>query len=293
MKIAVYGRSATEENISALRKLCELMLSHKLEVFVYKDFWDKIEEVNHQIICNYPLFSQLEDIDGSFDYFFSIGGDGTLLNTVDFVVGKNIPVIGINTGRLGFLANFHVNEIHKLVEAIQNNDFKHDHRKLLQINCNHNLFGENCFALNEFSIQKRDPSAVIKVQAYVNDEFLSSYWADGVIVSTPTGSTGYSLSTGGSILLPQSNVMTIAPIAPHNLNQRPLVLSDDVVLKLKIAEHRGSSYCTIDSKYWQIENDYEFEIKISQHTIDILRPSNISFVDSLRNKLMWGLDNRN
>ena len=293
MLIAVFGRSASGANIKALNSICNIMDESDLQVIVYKPFWEEIEEKNYSISCNYELFSDFESIDQRVDYIFSIGGDGTLLNTVDFVLGTKIPVIGINTGRLGFLAHYTVDQVEDVIEAIRNNDFDHDYRQLLEVSCNKPIFDAPQHALNEFTIQKKDPSAVIKVHVYLDDEFLSTYWADGVIVSTATGSTGYSLSAGGPIIIPQSNSFVITPIAAHNLNQRPIIIPNTSSLKLKIGEHRGQSYCTLDSKYWQIQEDFEFEIKKSNFVIDILRPQNMNFTDTLRNKLMWGIDNRN
>lgn len=293
MKVAVFGRSASEDNVKALRLLCEFVQDSQIEVIVYRKFWNLINKQEHAIVCNYSLFDDFSNIKNEIDFVFSIGGDGTLLNTADLVLNSSIPVIGINTGRLGFLANFQLDEIQQLIKNLKQNEFEEDHRRLLEITCNQDLFGEKQFALNEFTIQKKDPSAVIKVHAYINDEFLSSYWSDGIIVSTPTGSTGYSLSAGGPIILPESNTLVITPIAPHNLNLRPIILPGDSKLKLTIGEHRGESYCTIDSKYWKINKNFEFEVKSSNFTINILRPAHTTFIDTLRNKLMWGIDNRN
>ena len=294
MKIAVFGRSASQENFESLQKLCKIMLDNDLEVLVYKPFLDAILDQQTGIICDYQTFIDFKTIESEIDYVFSIGGDGTLLNTVDFIYGTKIPVVGINTGRLGFLAHYTVNQIEELIQNIQQKNYLNDYRQLISVSCSQGIFdNKNQHALNEFTIQKKDPSAVIKVNAYVDDEFLSSYWADGLIVSTATGSTGYSLSAGGPIILPQSNSFVITPIAPHNLNQRPIIIPDSSVIKLTISEHRGVSYCTIDSKYWQIEENFEFELKKSNFVIDILRPKQTTFTDTLREKLMWGLDNRN
>ena len=293
MKIAVFGRSASEPNIKALQSLCEIMKDSDLDVVVYAPFWKAIEQVNHSIVCAYSLFNDFSAIKNEVDFLFSIGGDGTLLNTTDFVLGTSIPVVGINTGRLGYLAHFSVQEIEDIIECIQTNYYENDYRDLIQVKANHTIFQQEQHALNEFTIQKKDPSAVIKVHAYLDGEFLSSYWADGIIVSTPTGSTGYSLSAGGPIILPKSKSFVITPIAAHNLNQSPIVVADNSVIQLKIEEHRGESYCTVDSKYWAIEENVEFEVSKSPHKIDILRPKNSTYTDTLRNKLLWGIDNRN
>lgn len=295
MKIAVFGRSGSKENIHALQKLCKLMIEEELEVVVYDKFWQAIEENEHDIICAYDLFSDFNQIKDSVDYLFSIGGDGTLLNTKQFLIGTDIPVIGINTGRLGFLAHFTVDDIDEIVTTIlQGNQFENDYRQLLEITCNDSIFGNKpIHALNEFTLQKKEPSSVIKVKVYIDNEFLSSYWADGVILATPTGSTGYSMSAGGPIMMPQSNSLVITPIAVHNLNQRPIIISNTSEVKFTISEHRGDSYCSIDSKFWQIKEDFEFTVKKSNFVMNILRPNHSPFVDTLRDKLFWGVDNRN
>ncbi len=292
MRIAVYGRSASEENCRALQHLCHLMAEHNLDIIVHEEFMNEVRENGTTITCSYDTFQSFDSIDLP-SYVLSIGGDGTLLNTADLVKNSGIPVVGINTGRLGFLANFTVDQLPDIITTLQSGSYDSDLRSLLQIECNKELFDGDNYALNEFTIQKRDPSAIIKVHAYLNGEFLSSYWSDGVIVSTPTGSTGYSLSAGGPIIMPDTSSFVITPIAPHNLNLRPIVIADSAELTLKIGAHRGSSYCTIDSKHWEIESNYEFLIKKADYKINIVRPLHQSFINTLKNKLMWGIDNRN
>lgn len=292
MRIAVFGRSASEENCKALQHLCHLMDEHQLDVIIHEDFMNEVNESGITITCAYGTFTTFDSIQLP-DYVLSLGGDGTLLNTVDLVKNTEIPVVGINTGRLGFLANFTVDQLPDIIQILENKSFESDYRSLLQVDSNKELFEENNYALNEFTIQKRDPSAIIKVHAYLNGDFLTSYWSDGVIVSTPTGSTGYSLSSGGPIIMPGTSTLVITPIAPHNLNLRPIIISESSELVLKIGEHRGNSYCTIDSKHWEIESDYEFTIKKADFKINIVRPLNNTFLNTLKNKLMWGIDNRN
>lgn len=294
MNIAVFGRSVSEENANALNQLCEAIYKYHqqdLEVLIYEPFWEEVKN-STTILCQHKLFSNFEHIKNNIDYFFSIGGDGTLLNTLDFLIGTTIPVIGINTGRLGFLAHFKVDQIQDIIDCLFQDKFAEDKRSLLEISSNQETF-QTAYALNEFTIQKKDPSAVIKAQVYLNNEFLSSYWADGVILSTPTGSTGYNLSAGGPLIFPTDQSFVITPIAPHNLNLRPITIPDSSIVKICIAEHRGQSYCTIDSKHWAINQEYEFTISKAQYELNILRPKNTNFIDTLRSKLMWGLDNRN
>jgi len=292
MRIAVYGRSASEENCKALQHLCHLMDAHNLDVIVHKDFMNEVNKKGTTITCSYDTFSSFDSIELP-SFMLSIGGDGTLLNAASIVKNSGVPVVGINTGRLGFLANFTFEQLPDIIKILKSGQFDSDYRTILNIESNKNLFENNNYALNEFTIQKRDPSAIIKVHAYLNGEFLTSYWSDGVIVSTPTGSTGYSVSSGGPIIMPQTSSFVITPIAAHNLNIRPIVISDSSELVLKIGAHRGTSYCTIDSKYWEIETDYEFKIKKANFQINIVRPLNNTFINTLKNKLMWGIDNRN
>ena len=292
MKIAVFGRTASDENCQALQTLCRLMADHQLDVLVYDEFLQQVQQQGTTITCEYKTFRNKEDLQTA-DFVLSIGGDGTLLNTVDFVLDSGVPVIGVNTGRLGFLANFTVEQLPRIISLMKDEGFRSDQRSLLEVSCDQPLFKKPQFALNEFTIQKQDPSAIIKVHAHLNGEFLSSYWSDGVIVSTPTGSTGYSLSANGPIIVPGSSSIVITPIAPHNFNLRPIVLPNNSTLELSIGAHRGKSYCTVDSKHWEIGNDFVFEIKKANFAFNIVRPPENTFIDTLRSKLMWGIDNRN
>ncbi len=293
MKIAVFGRSATPENAQALQLLCKSLDQESITAYVYKPFLDLIKTHFDGQLCAYEVFTHFDAIRDEVSFLLSIGGDGTLLNTVDLVGDSKIPVVGINTGRLGFLAHFSVEGIPQMIHDIKSGHYASDYRSLLQVSSNKTLFGQTNWALNEFTIQKKDPSAVVKIHAYLNNEFLTSYWADGVIVSTPTGSTGYSLSSNGPIMVPASEVFVITPISPHNLNLRPIVLSDQSELSFKIGDSRGPCYCTLDSKYWEIDQDFEFHIKKANFAINIIRPEHTSYINTLRDKLMWGLDNRN
>ncbi|MBX2845753.1 MAG: NAD kinase [Saprospiraceae bacterium] len=292
MTIAVFGRLVNAKNTAAVRRLYERAEQHNISVRLFKPLAEQIIPQCNEL-GNCEAFLNFTELMQDVTALFSIGGDGTLLNTVELVKNSNIPVVGINTGRLGFLANFSVDQIEEALQLIISKQYTEDHRTLLEVSSNKPLFGENNFALNEFTLQKTTPSAVIKVQAYVNGEFLSSYWADGVIVSTPTGSTGYSMSANGPIVLPQSNSFVLTPIAPHNLNLRPIVLPDSSEISFQVSEHRGECYCTLDSNSWSVDSSYTFTVKKADFTINIIRPKENTFMDTLRNKLMWGLDNRN
>ncbi len=290
MTIGVFGRSAEEKNIKALKSLVEACNRHGVNLFLYKKF-KSLHPTNK--------FAELETFDVNdsnykkLDYLFSVGGDGTMLNTVHIIRNRQIPLVGINTGRLGFLSNFTSNELDEVVELVKNKKYEEDHRTLIEVSCNHELLGNDNIALNEFTLQKRDPSAVIEVHAFLNGEFLSSYFSDGVIVSTPTGSTAYAMSTGGPIILPGTGSFVISPIAPHALTLRPIVVSNNSILKFKVVDRRGDFYCTIDSHSWLVQPDYEFTVKKADYTINIVRKPDNTYINTLRNKLMWGADSRN
>ncbi len=290
--IAVIGRTPTTENCNALQQLCTIISERDIRVIVEDSFYNDVKK-NKQVSCGFETFTSIDSIRNELDYILSIGGDGTLLNTVDFVGNSHIPVVGINTGRLGFLAHYTVDQMPELIQNLVEKNYQSDFRSLLEVESNQSIFEGKNFALNEFSIQKKDPSAVLKLDAFINGEFLSTYWSDGIIISTPTGSTGYNLSVNGPIMSPLSEVIAITPIAPHNLNLRPIIASDQSEVTLKIGDSRGPCYCTIDSKYWEIDQSFEFSLKKANFAINIIRPPHTSYIDTLRTKLMWGLDNRN
>lgn len=223
----------------------------------------------------------------------TLGGDGTILGTVDLIRDSGIPVIGINFGRLGFLANVNKNDIAAAIHALINKQFTLDERVLLELESTPTVFKNQNIALNDITIHKRDNAAMITIHAFLNDEFLNSYWGDGIIVSTPTGSTAYSLSCGGPIVFPQSGNFVITPISPHNLNVRPIIISDDHKLTFKI-ETRSTNYLvSCDSKTETIDTSSVFTIRKAAYGLNLVRLNNESYLSTLRNKLMWGLDARN
>ena len=227
------------------------------------------------------------------DVMISLGGDGTLLDTVTLIRDSNIPVIGINFGRLGFLASINKDDIASAINSLINKEYTLDKRVQLCIESELNLFGNENFALNDVTIHKRDTSAMMIVHAYLNGDFLNSYWADGLIVATPTGSTAYSLSCGGPIMFPGSGNMVVTPISPHNLNVRPIVLSDSNVLSFEI-EGRSSKYLlTCDSRTEVIDTSIKIRVKKADFGINLIRLNNENYLSTLRNKLLWGIDTRN
>ena len=291
MKIAIYGKRITENYLPFIQTLFKTLTDKGVEVLVFEPFY---KELIQQTPLDFEIqtFNAYEEI-STVNYLFSVGGDGTLLETVALVRESNIPILGINTGRLGFLTSVTTNEIEQAIEDVLEGNFNLDKRTLLNLQTDNNLFGEVNYALNEITLQKTDTSSMITIQVYLGDEFLNSYWADGLIISTPTGSTAYSLSCGGPIILPASGNIIINPIAPHNLNVRPLVIPDDTELTLKIEGRTDNFLVALDSRSLTIPLSVELKIKKANHHINLLRLKNHSFLSTLRTKLMWGLDKRN
>ncbi len=225
--------------------------------------------------------------------FITLRGDGTLLDMVAMISDSGIPVIGINFGRLGFLASVNKNDIPAAIYAVANKNYSIDGRELLQIDCEQPIFGANNFAINDITFHKRDDAAMITVHAFLNDEFLNSYWGDGIIVSTSTGSTAYSLSCGGPIIFPASNSIAITPISPHNLNVRPIVLPDSSKLTFEVEVRSANYLVSCDSRTAVLEKTMKFHIRKADFKLNLIRLNNESYLSTLRNKLLWGLDARN
>lgn len=292
MKIAVYGRATSESNdIESLYVLFDELNRYKTEILIYESFYKFIKQ-KIELKGNIRTFLSHSDLDKSVNYMLSVGGDGTFLETLTFIRNKGIPVLGINTGRLGFLANVAKTEIKQAIEALAGKKYKTEERALLQLSSPANIFGEVNYALNELTIFK-DSLSMITIHSYVNGDYLNSYFADGLIIATPTGSTAYSLSCGGPIVMPGSQNFTITPIAPHNLNVRPLVISDNNTIILKV-EGRSKHYiASLDSRNQTIDFSVELEIKKADFYLNVIQLENQYFFNTIRNKLLWGLDKRN
>jgi NAD+ kinase len=238
-------------------------------------------------------FEDAQSFQQGTDLALSIGGDGTFLKTVLFVRDSNIPVLGLNMGRLGFLANINKDKIREAFVKIKDQSYSYTERSLIQVDTAEGLFGKDNFALNELTLHKKDSASMISIDVHVNNEYLNTYWADGLIVSTPTGSTAYSLSCGGPIITPGSQVHIITPIAPHNLNVRPVVVQDHFPIRV-FAEGRDNTYLlTLDSRSEFIRHDCELYIRKADFTIKVIEFSDYTFLDTIRDKLLWGLDKRN
>jgi NAD+ kinase len=230
---------------------------------------------------------------GQADVLISLGGDGTLLDTLSLIRDSGIPVIGINFGRLGFLASINKDEIRIAIKALHNKEYSLDKRTLLSLESKFDLFGEENFALNDITIHRRDKSAMMIIHAYMNNEFVNSYWADGLIIATPTGSTAYSLSCGGPIIYPSSQNFVITPIAPHNLNVRPVIIPDDVSLTFEVEARSAKFLVSCDSRTETVDRSVKLTLNKAAFHVNLIRLNNESYLTTLRNKLLWGIDTRN
>ncbi len=292
MIIALYGRLIHATDADFIKQLCIYLAEKKVEVWVHQPYLDEIRKFVNPT-CAYKTYLTHEDISGKVDYLISFGGDGTLLDTIAIVKNSNIPVLGINAGRLGFLATVNKNEMEQTVDAILSGAFTLDKRTLLQLDSNNGLFGDNNFALNEFTLHKKATSSMVIIHTYLNGEFLTSYWADGLIVSTPTGSTAYNLSCGGPIIMPSSENFVITPVAPHNLNIRPLVISDHSVLSFEIEGRSDAFLCTLDSRQETIDASIQMAVRKADFSLPLIRLHDSNFLQTIRTKLNWGIDHRN
>jgi NAD+ kinase len=289
--IAVYGKNFKLANAPFAQELFDYL--HKKNMpFVVEEAFLKLMKDELKIKLEAESFTDFADIKATTDVLFSMGGDGTILDAVLMVKDSGIPILGINFGRLGFLANIGRDKIHAAIDAIERGNYMIDKRSLLSMESNKPIFN-NSFALNEMTIQRKDQSSMITVHTYLNGEWLNSYWADGLIISTPTGSTGYSLSCGGPIIYPTSNNFVITPVAPHNLNVRPMVVSDEVVLSFEVTGRGDSFLCTLDSRFRTIDSTYSIAIRKAGFTANFVRLNDQDFLSALKNKLHWGVDERN
>ena len=290
MRIAVHGKQFEDSLIDAVEGFFNLLEKHQFEVIVSQDFHPYLRKFDFaQNLSTYSRSSGLDDI----SFMFTLGGDGTILDAITHIGAKEIPVIGINMGRLGFLATIGLGQIDYAISQIAENKFTIDKRVLLRLENGDELFDGAPFALNDFTIIKKDTSSMIVVHTYVDDEFLNSYWADGLIIATPTGSTGYSLSCGGPLVLPQSSNFIINPVSPHNLNVRPMVLGDSSVISFKIDARVENVLISLDSRSVTVPANTELTVKKESFHACLVKFDGYHPFDTLRQKLFWGQDARN
>jgi NAD+ kinase len=292
MKAAIYSRVFEDEQQKDVQLFFDELSIQKIEPVIFQHFFEQIKgSIN--LPADTKTFLLSEDLTDDIEFIISLGGDGTLLDTVTLVRDKKISIMGVNFGRLGFLASIGRNEVQKAVKAIAQRTYVTDTRTLIHVDANIPLFGNVPYALNEFSIHKRDVASMIKIHTYLNGEFLNTYWADGLIVATPTGSTGYSLSCNGPVVFPDSGSFVITPVAPHNLNVRPLIVPDNNVISFEIESRADQIICALDSRREIVSKDVQLAVKKESFEISLVRLSENNFLQTLRNKLTWGLDKRN
>lgn len=292
MKVAIYSRGLDEDIDQHLKTLLQELKVHRVESILYEPLvtpaFGRATKSFH-----YTTFIDADGLDDSIDCLISLGGDGTMLDSVTLIGSKQIPLLGINFGRLGFLATIGKHELQMAVESLVSRTFLIDQRSLVHLDSSTPLFGSTPFGLNEFVIHKKDASPMIKIHTYMNGEFLNTYWADGLIVSTPTGSTGYNLSCNGPIVFPDSSNFVITPIAPHNLNVRPIVVPDTNIISFEIEGRTDQFICSLDSRRETVDKTIELAIRRENFSIGLVRLNENTFLDTLRKKLTWGLDVRN
>lgn len=293
MKLAIYSRFYKKEHHQSLQQLFDYLHQEAIDFLVEESFLIQCKQAEIKIkeLDSFDNYHSLKK--HHVDFMVTLGGDGTMLDALTYIQDMETPVIGINSGRLGFLAGVPMNKITECIRNLQKGHFQLDTRAVLELEANVNLFGGVKYALNDFVIHKKDTSSMIIIHAYINGEFLNSYWSDGLIISTPTGSTGYSLSCGGPIIYPNSSSFVITPVAPHNLNVRPMVVSDEHVLSFEI-EGRATSYLvSLDARSETINSQVQLAVKKAPFNFQLIRLNEENYLSTLRNKLMWGVDNRN
>lgn len=289
MRIAFFGRNFDTSFATPIEAFINHLVKNEVEIVVEECFK---AHLNERIKNSFSTFSGTNEL-VECDYIISIGGDGTVLDTVSLVKNTEIPILGINTGRLGFLSNIDVDSVISAADALLSKNYELDKRSLLTVDCEGLDLGINNFALNEVTVHKKDTSSMITIHTYFNDTFVNSYWADGLIVSTPTGSTAYSLSCGGPIVMPGSQNVLLTPIAPHNLNVRPLVIPQKGTISLTANGRDETFFLTLDSKSYSVKNNSRVTISMCPFTISLVNLKQQNFFSTIRNKLHWGIDKRN
>lgn len=293
MKLAIYGRTFNEQAIPYVRQFFELLDQYQSSCIIYQEFRDFMEQYKIELPAT-GSFSNAEELaKAKVDCLLSLGGDGTLLDTVTLIRDSGLPVLGINLGRLGFLASINKNDLEVAMKRLHATEYTIDSRIMIKLVSDHPLFGGLNYGLNDCTIHKTDSSPMIIVHTYLDGEFLNSYWADGLIIATPAGSTAYSLSCGGPIVFPGCQNFTITPIAPHNLNVRPVVINDDHELSFEVEGRKSKFLVSLDSRTEILDFGTSLKLKKENFKLNLLRLNSENYLSTLRNKLMWGLDSRN
>ena len=292
MTIAVYSRGIDQLKLEDVKTFFNEVQHYDLQITVFKPFFDEIKE-HIPLAEDTGVFQETADLSKDVECIISLGGDGTLLDTVALISDKPIAIMGINLGRLGSLASIGRDNLRLAIRSLAFRTYVTEQRTLVHLDADIPMFGDKSFGLNEFAIHKRDTASMIKVHTFINGEFLNVYWADGLVVSTPTGSTGYSLSCGGPIVFPDSGNFVITPVAPHHLNMRSLVVNDNSIISFEIESRADDIICALDSRKEIVTKNVSLAVRKERFTISLIRLGENNFLHTLQTKLIWGLDRRN
>lgn len=293
LKVAIYAKEVGIDYKPDIQRLFRILQQREIQVFLYAPFDTYLRQELGIDPGSHDRFSSKEPIASKIDIFISIGGDGTFLDAAKYVAGTKVPIIGFNTGRLGFLSRITSDELQESLDQLIQGSYSIEPRALLYLDSPSGLFGDFNFALNELTIHKNDTSSMIIIHTFLNDEFLNSYWADGLIIATPTGSTAYSMSCGGPIVAPGSNNFVITPVAPHNLNVRPIVVPDSATIRLQVEGRSDNFLVSLDSRTETISAEETLTVSLYSKKLNLIKLPDHSYLTTLRNKLSWGLDKRN
>jgi len=293
MKIAIYGQYFKLEDKIYVEELLQKLTKHNIEYVFESNYYSELKE--HLEIKNVSTFKSYNDLNDTYKFMFTVGGDGTILRAVTFIRDLNIPIIGINTGRLGFMATVQKDEITSSIDLLLQNNYKVKNRSLLSVQTSPEIESLKTlnFALNEVTVSRKNTASMITIETYLDGEYLTSYWADGLIITTPTGSTGYSLSCGGPVITPQAKSFALTPIAPHNLNARPLVIPDETKVSFKVSGREDKFFLSLDSRITTINNTTEIFVEKSPFHLKMVEINKQTFIKTLREKMLWGQDTRN
>lgn len=292
-KVALFGQKTSTSLEDVITPFLNYLSAHKIDYCIEEKFLRTIAVLTDVNLTQVETFSSHDDLDKSIKFFFTFGGDGTILSAATIVRDSNIPIVGVNTGRLGFLATINKSVLLEQLDNFFTGKYNIIPRSLLKIERNDGVTIEDNFAINEVTVVRRETTSMITIDTYLNDEFLNSFWSDGLIISTPTGSTGYNLSCGGPIVHPSNKNFIITPVAPHNLNVRPLIVSEDSVIDLKIRSRANEYFLSLDSRNLALTTDVELKISKAEFVINIVEANDASYFTTLRDKMLWGSDKRN
>ncbi len=287
MKIGLFGQALKGKKFDVFHNLTRLLIDKKISWVYGPDVLDhEVDFSTDRRVDNYDYLKTV-------DFVITLGGDGTILQAISLIGSRCTPIVGVNLGRLGFLANIDSEDMSRALDALLDGNYNTKDRSMLQLESNVPLFEDAPFALNDFTLHKRDTSSMITINTFVNGQYLAAYWADGLIVSTPTGSTGYSLSCGGPIIMPNSGNLVITPVAPHNLNVRPIILSDNSVISFEIQGRSNAFMCSMDSRFEVITQEHQLAIRKCDFPARLIQLSDYSYLSNIRRKMAWGMDRRN